>query len=73
MHISGDSDMTIRNPSLYDLIMSKHMDALVLDLDSNTNNSGHCDGGPQPAKLIGDEYGFGNTELEDLLLSEGPQ
>jgi hypothetical protein len=29
--ISGDSDMTIRNPSQYDPIMSNEVDAHVLD------------------------------------------
>ncbi len=65
--------MTIRNPSLYDPIMSKQVDALVSDSDTDTDNNEHCDGGLQLAKPISDEYEFGNTELKDLLLSKGPQ
>ncbi len=40
------------------------------DLDNDTDDNEHCDEGPQLAEP-NDE--FGNTELEDLVLIEGPQ
>jgi hypothetical protein len=48
------------------------VDVLVSDSDIDIDNNEHCDGGLQLAKPISDEYEFGNTELEDLMLSEGP-
>jgi len=71
-HISGDFDMTIRNPSLYDPIMPKQVDALELNSDIDTNNNEHYDEGPQLDVPNGDEYEFGNIELENLVLSKGP-
>ncbi len=43
------------------------------DLDNDTNDNEHCDEGPQLAEPNDDEYKFGNTELEDLVLTKGPQ
>jgi hypothetical protein len=71
-HLSGDPDMTFKNPSLYDPIMPKQVDAPKSNSNTDTNNNEHCDEGPQLAKLNGDEYEFGNIELEDLVMSEGP-
>jgi len=71
-HLNGNSNMTIKDPFLYDPIMSKQVDAPMSDLDNDTNDNEHCDG-PQLVEPNGDEYEFGNTKLEDLVLSEGPQ
>ncbi|CAM6011489.1 unnamed protein product [Sphagnum balticum] len=70
-HLNGDSNVDIGNPSLCDSIIAGQMDALVLDLDTNTNDD--CDGGPQLVEPNDDEPEFGNTELENLVLLEGPQ
>ncbi len=41
----GDSDMIVKNPYQYNPIMSKRVDALMSDLDIDTNNNEHCDKG----------------------------
>jgi hypothetical protein len=64
-HLDGNLDMVIRNPSLCD-----PMDALVSDLDIDTDDD--CEGGLQLVEPIDDETEFGNTELENLVLLEGP-
>jgi hypothetical protein len=46
------------------------MDALVSDLDSDTDED--REGGLQLVEPVDDEFEFGNTELEDLVLLEGP-
>ncbi|CAM6050336.1 unnamed protein product [Sphagnum compactum] len=51
--------------------MAGQMDALVLGSDSDTDDD--REGGIQLVEPIDDETEFGNTELEDLLLLEGPQ
>lgn len=71
-HLGGDSDMIIRNPSLYDFIMPEQVNVLVSDLDNDTNDNEHSDERRQLVEPNGDEYQFGNIELEDLVLSEGP-
>jgi hypothetical protein len=45
-HLSGDSDMVIKNPSLYDPIMPKQVDAPVSNSDNDTDDNEHCDEGP---------------------------
>jgi len=72
-HLDGVSDMAIKNPSLYDPIMSKQVDALVSYLNNGTDDNEHCDERFQLAEPNDDEYEFRNTELEDLVLTEGPQ
>jgi hypothetical protein len=52
--------------------MSKQVDAPMLDSGTDMDNGEHCDGGPQVFEPIGDEYGFGNIEFENLVLLEGP-
>jgi hypothetical protein len=47
------------------------MDALVLDSDSDTDED--REGGLQLVEPVDDEFEFGNTEPEDLVLLEGPQ
>jgi hypothetical protein len=44
-HIIGDSNMIVRNLYLYNPIMSKGVDALVLDSNTDMNNTEHCDKG----------------------------
>ncbi len=72
-HLSGGLDVAIRNPSLYDHIMPQQVDAHVLHSDNDIDDNEHRNEGPQLAKLNGDDYEFGNTELENLVLSQGPQ
>ncbi len=45
----------------------------MLDFDNDTYDNKHCDEGFQLAEPNGDEYEFGNTKLEDLVLKKGPQ
>ncbi len=59
------------NPSLCDPIMDGQMDAMMSDSDTNTEDD--CDGGSQLVEPNDDGLEFRNTELEDLVLSEGPQ
>jgi hypothetical protein len=47
------------------------MDTQESDSDSDTNED--CNEGTQLVGPVHDESEFGNTELEDLVLSEGPQ
>ncbi len=63
--------MAVGNPSLCDPIMARQMDALVSNLDTDTNDD--YDERPQLVEPNGDEPNFGNTELENLVLLEGPQ
>jgi hypothetical protein len=50
--------------------MVRQMDALVSD--SNTDTDDDCDEGLQLVESNGDELEFGNIELENLVLLEGP-
>jgi len=43
--ITNDSNMTIKISYQYNSIIPKGVDVHVLDLDTNTNNSEHCDKG----------------------------
>jgi hypothetical protein len=43
------------------------------DSDDETNDEEHYDEGSQLAELDNDENEFGNIELENLVLAEGPQ
>jgi hypothetical protein len=70
-HLDGDSEVAMGNPSLCDPIVAGQMDAMVLDSDLDTEDD--CDGGSQLVEPNKDGPEFGNTELEDLVLSEGPQ
>ncbi len=72
-HLNGNSDMIIKDPFLYDPIMSRQVDAHVSDLDNDTNDNEHYDERPQLVEPNGDEYEFGNTKFKDLVLLEGPQ
>jgi len=46
-------------------------DALVSGSNSNTDED--REGGLQLVELAADDFEFGNIELEDLVLLEGPQ
>jgi hypothetical protein len=67
-HFNGNSDVAIRNPSLYNL---GHVDVLMSNLENDTDDNEHCDERLQLVEPNGDEYEFGNTELEDLVLLKG--
>jgi hypothetical protein len=70
-HLDGNLDTIVRKPSLCEHIAIERMDALASDSDSDTNED--REGGLQLVELVDDEFEFGNTELEDLVLLEGPQ
>jgi hypothetical protein len=63
--------MAIGNPSLCDPIMAGQMDVLVSDSDIYMDDD--CDRGSQLVEPNDDELEFGNTQLEILVLLEGPQ
>ncbi len=64
--------MSMGNPPLYDPIMPKQVNVHVLDSNDDMDDNEHYDEGSQLAELDGDEYEFGNTELEDLVLTKRP-
>jgi len=70
-HLNGDLDVDIGNPSLCDPIMAGQMDAVVSESDIDVDDD--CEGGLQLVGPIDDEPKFGNSELENLVLLEGPQ
>jgi len=70
-HLDGNLDTIAKKPSLCEHIATGRMDALVLDSNSDINED--REGGLQLVELVDDESEFGNTELEDLVLLEGPQ
>jgi hypothetical protein len=52
--------------------MPEQVDAPMSDLNNDTDDNEHCDERLQLAEPNGDEYEFGNTKLEDLVLIERP-
>jgi len=70
-HLDGKLDAIVRQPSLCENIAARRTDAWVSDSDSDTDED--REGGLQLVELVVDESEFGNTELEDLVLLEGPQ
>jgi predicted aspartyl protease len=70
-HLDGNLDANVDKPFLCDHITTGQMDTLVSGSDSNTDDD--HEGGLQLVEPIDDETEFGNTELEDLVLLEGPQ
>jgi hypothetical protein len=70
-HFDGNLDVIVRKPSLCEHIATGRMDALVSGSDSDTDED--REGELQLVEPIDDESEFGNTELEDLVLLEGPQ
>jgi predicted aspartyl protease len=69
--LDGKLETIVREPSLCEHIATGQMDAMVLDSDSDTDED--REGGIQLVDLVDDKSEFGNTELEDLVLLEGPQ
>ncbi len=67
----GDLDAIVRHPSLYEYVTTGRLDALVSDLDSDTNED--RERRLQLVEPVDDKSEFGNTELEDLVSLEGPQ
>ncbi len=53
--------------------MTKEDDASTSDLDTGTDGSGHGDSDSNRLRQVESENEFGDTELEDLVKSEGPQ
>jgi hypothetical protein len=57
--------------SLYDSVMNKHANVPVSDSDTNADDDN--EEGLQSVEPIDEESEFGNTELEELVLKEGPR
>jgi hypothetical protein len=57
--------------SLYDSVENEQMSMSVSESDTNADDD--SDEGIQSAKPIDGESEFGNTELDELVLKEGPQ
>jgi hypothetical protein len=70
-HLDGKLDTIVRKPSLCEHIVTGRMDALASDFDSDTDED--REGGFQLVEPVDDKSEFGNTELKDLVLLEGPQ
>ncbi len=70
-HAPGNLNAVIRQLSMYEHGTNGRMDTQESDSNSDTNED--CDEGIQLVGLVHDEFEFGNTEFEDLVLSEGPQ
>jgi predicted aspartyl protease len=54
-------------------IVTKEGDSFTSDSDTNTDDSEHCDLESNQLKQIDCEDEFGNTGMEELVKSEGPQ
>jgi hypothetical protein len=70
-HAPGNLNAMIRQLSLYEHGANERMDTQESDSDFDTNED--YNEGTQLVGPVHDESEFGNTELEDLVLSEGPQ
>ncbi len=57
--------------SLYDSDVNKQADVLVSEFDTDADTD--SEEGLQSVEPIDEESEFGNTELEELVLKEGPQ
>jgi hypothetical protein len=69
--LNGDLDVDFGILSLCDPIVTRQTDTLVSNSDIDADDDG--EGGFQLMEPIGDKSEFGNTELEDLVMMEGPQ
>ncbi len=69
-HAPGNWNAVVRQLSLYDHDTNERMDTQESDSDSDTNED--CNKGTQLVGPVDGESEFGNTELEDLVLLEGP-
>jgi hypothetical protein len=56
--------------SLYDSVVNKHANVSMLESDTNADDD--SEEGLQSMEPIHEEFEFGNTELEELVLKEGP-
>jgi hypothetical protein len=68
--LNGGLDVDFGKLSLGNPIMTGQTDTMVSD--SNIDTADDCEGRHQLVELIDDEPEFGNTELENLVLVEGP-
>jgi hypothetical protein len=69
--INDDFDITNWIPNHSSPVMTKGEDAFASDTGTDSNE--HCDGEPCQFEQIDDENEFKDTELEDLVMTEGPQ
>jgi len=69
--LDGKLETIVKEPSLCEHIATGRMDAMVSDSDSDTDKD--REGGIQLVDSVDDKSKFGNIELEDLVLLEGPQ
>jgi len=69
--LNGGLDVDFGKLSLGNPIMTGQTDTMVSDSDTDTVDD--CEGKHQLVEPIDDEPEFGNTELENLVLVEGPQ
>ncbi|CAM6073884.1 unnamed protein product [Sphagnum tenellum] len=70
-HKPEDLGADVKHSSLYEHGTNGRMDTQESDCDFDSNED--CNEGIQLVGPVDDEYEFGNTELEDLVLLEGPQ
>ncbi|CAM6023198.1 unnamed protein product [Sphagnum balticum] len=70
-HTPRNLNAVIRHLSLYEHGTNERMDTQESDSDFDTNKD--YNEGTQLVGPVDDESEFGNTKLEDLVLSEGPQ
>jgi hypothetical protein len=70
-HRDGKSDTIVRQPSLCEHLAIGQTDAWVSESDFDTNED--REGGLPLEEPVTNEFEFGNTELEDLVVLEGPQ
>jgi len=69
--LSETLEVDLEKMSLCDPVVTEQMNAPVSDF--NTDVDDHSDGGLQSVEPVDDKSEFGNTELEELVLKEGPQ
>ncbi len=70
-HTPGNLSTVVKQLSLYEHSTSERMD--IQESDSDSKMSEGCDEGTQLVGPVHGESEFGNTELENLVLLEGPQ
>ncbi len=70
-HTPGNLSTVVKQLSLYEHGTSERMDIQESNSDSETSEG--CDEGTELVGPVHGESEFGNTELENLVLLEGPQ
>ncbi|CAK9858399.1 unnamed protein product [Sphagnum jensenii] len=68
---SGTLKVDLEKMSLCDPVATEQTNVPVSDSDTDADDDN--DGGLQSVESIDDKFEFGNTELEELVLKEGPQ